>query len=119
MKRFMLTILVATQCICGQFVHADSLYQPPLHVNVNFADLDLSGTEGAASLYRRLRAAARQVCAPLDERSRSLKGGALFHSCIADALSTAVAAIDQPLLNSYYRAKLDGHGAVDPKVATR
>ena len=116
MRRFTLTILVATQCICGPFVHAGSLFQPPLQVNVRFADLDLSRIEGAATLYMRLRAAARQVCAPLDERSPDL--WTRFDSCVQDALSTAVAKIDEPVLNSYYRAKL-GRDAAHPEVAAR
>jgi UrcA family protein len=116
-RRFTLSILAATQCICGQFAHADSPSQPPLHANVRFADLDLSRIEGAATLYTRLRGAARQVCAPLD--GRSLKSWGRFRSCVVDALSTAVAEVDKPLLSSYYQAKLDGRGAVRSKVAAR
>jgi UrcA family protein len=35
-------------------------------VTVRFGDLDLSKPQGAETLYRRIRSAARQVCAPLD-----------------------------------------------------
>ena len=59
-------------------------------------------------------AAARQVCAPLDERP--LKRVELFDACVADALSTAVAKVGQPLLSSYYHAKLDGRSAGHPET---
>jgi UrcA family protein len=117
MKHFTLTILVAAQCITGQVAHADSTSQSPLHVDVHFADLDLTRIEGAAALYTRLRAAARRVCAPLDERP--LERVELFNVCVANALSAAVAKVDQPLVSSYYRAKLDAGIAVHPEVARR
>jgi UrcA family protein len=117
MRRLTLTILMAAQCISGQFAHADSPSQSPLHVHVHFADLDLARIDGAATLYTRLRAAARQVCAPLDEKP--LERAQRFRACVADALSAAVTKIDQPLLTSYYLAQLDGRSAVYAEVAKR
>lgn len=117
MKRLTLTILLAAQCICGQFAHADSSSEPPLQVVVHFADLDLGRTHGAAALYTRLLAAAHVVCAPLE--GRDLGRMHRFGACIADALSTAVAKVDRPLLSAYYRAKLGGRRPLQPEVATR
>jgi UrcA family protein len=72
-------------------------------VVVHFADLDLSRSQGAAVLYRRLRAAAETVCAPLDDRElgRHLR----FKACAQSALSRAVAEVDRPALTEYYRAR--------------
>ena len=72
-------------------------------VVVHFADLDLSRSQGAAVLYRRLKAAAETVCAPLDDRElgRHLR----FKACAQSALSRAVAEVDRPALTEYYRAR--------------
>jgi UrcA family protein len=117
MKRFALTILIAAQCLGGQLAHADSSSASAPHVVVRFADLDLARAEGVAALYTRLSGAAREVCAPLE--SRELERARRFRACVADALATAVAEVDRPLLSSYYREKLGGHAAARPQVATR
>jgi UrcA family protein len=77
------------------------------HVVVHFADLDLSRSQGAAVLYRRLRAAAETVCAPLDDRDlgRHLR----FKACAQSALCRAVAELDRPALTEYYRARTSGY----------
>ena len=107
MKRFTLTMLIAAQCIGGQFAHADSTSSPPRQVEVHFADLNLAHVEGAAALYTRLRAAAVDVCTVPDERP--LERGRRFTACVADALSAVVGDVGQPLLSSYHQSKLDGH----------
>ena len=70
---------------------------------VHFADLDLSRSQGVAVLYRRLRAAAETVCAPLD--GRDLARHMRFKACAQSALSEAVAEVDRPALTEYYRAQ--------------
>jgi UrcA family protein len=117
MRRFALTILMAAQCISGQLAHADSASNARLQSSVRFADLDLARIDGAAALYGRLHAAARDVCRPLDERR--LERAVAFNACVADALSTAVVTLDQPLLTLYYRAKFGPRSGADPKIATR
>ena len=72
-------------------------------VVVHFADLDLSSSQGAAVLYRRLRTAAETVCAPLD--GRDLERHMRFEACEQSALSRAVAEVDRPALTEYYRAR--------------
>lgn len=117
MKRLTLAILVAAQCVSGHFAHAESPFPSPLHIDVHFADLDLSRIEGAEALYRRLRAAARQVCSPVDEPP--LGRAHRFNTCVSNALSAAVARVDQPLLSTYYQAKVQGRGVVHPEVTAR
>jgi UrcA family protein len=81
---------------------ADS-FAPPLQLTVKFADLDISRTEGATVLYGRIRAAAKNVCAPFD------RGGALdkiaFASCIQKSIADAVTAVNAPALTAVYSAK--------------
>jgi UrcA family protein len=117
MRRFLIVAAVAAQCISGQLARADSNSEPPLHIDVRYADLDLAHIAGATALYTRLRVAVRRVCAPLE--SRELERAQHFHACIADALATAVAKVNQPLLSTYYQAKRGGTGAVNPEVARR
>ncbi|HEY3786284.1 MAG TPA: UrcA family protein [Steroidobacteraceae bacterium] len=76
------------------------LYDPPTRV-VRYGDLDLSRNEGAAVLYTRIRAAARQVCQPLAQvASPSI---ILLNQCISHAIAHAVGDVDAPLLTDYYR----------------
>jgi UrcA family protein len=49
-------------------------------IKVNFADLNVSDAHGAAALYARTWAAARSVCAPLDERG--LAEISSVHACV-------------------------------------
>jgi UrcA family protein len=78
-------------------------------VTVRFGDLDLSKPQGAETLYRRIRAAAEQVCAPLDDRD--LARHMRFNACVQNAISTAVANVDRAALTAYYEAKTNGRNA--------
>ena len=85
---------------------------PPQNVSsviVHFADLDLSRSEGAAVLYKRLKGAAETVCAPLDDRDVARHMG--FKACAQSAISAAVAKVDQPALTAYYEAKTNSRNA--------
>ena len=55
---------------------------------VRFQDLNLSTSTGTASLYSRLQAASREVCAPL--ASRELVRVKQYNACYQKALGTAV-----------------------------
>lgn len=117
MKFVPMTLLLAAQCLGGQLAHADSASKAALYVDVHYADLNLARAEGATALYARLRAAARQVCAPLD--SRELERAQHFKSCVTQALSKAVATVDQPLLSAYYRTERGEHDVTPRQVARR
>lgn len=56
-------------------------------VRVRFADLDLTRTEGAETLHRRLHAAARRVC-NVDEKQPPLKR-AVETRCIRESVDRA------------------------------
>ena len=68
---------------------------------VNFGDLDLSSSEGIATLYQRIESAARLVCkdrlAPWSRR------------CYDATIGDAVATIDQPQLTALHSAKIEQH----------
>ena len=107
MYRFTTTMMIFALGIGFQSAHASS--QDVHSMVVNFADLDLSRSEGAAVLYQRLKGAADIVCAPLDDRDPERHLG--FRACVQQAISTAVAKVDRPALTAYYEAKTSRRNA--------
>lgn len=76
---------------------------PVRQITVSYADLDLSRTEGAETLYRRLRAAARQVCGP--DEARELARRAAWKECVDRAVAEAVRTVDRDALKAVHRQK--------------
>jgi UrcA family protein len=70
---------------------------------VKFADLNLTRSEGAAVLYARISAAAREVCLPASIWVPQLLYRA--YRCREEAIARAVADVNAPVLTSYYLAK--------------
>jgi UrcA family protein len=71
-------------------------------VAVSFADLDLSKAAGAQTLYKRIKAAARQVCGPRDLYTH-VGSQKQFRKCYDTAVANAVAEIDRPSLTALYK----------------
>jgi UrcA family protein len=67
---------------------------------VNFADLDLTKTAGAAVLYARIKSAAREVCISTDWLP---KMSTVTDECRAQAVARAVADVNAPALTAYYQ----------------
>ena len=74
-------------------------------VNVHFADLDLTHSEGTAALYRRLKVAAETVCAL--QNGRDLGSQARYKICWQSALGAAVAEVHQSASTIRHRAQFD------------
>ena len=72
---------------------------------VKFGDLDLSSPQGAARLYSRIDAAAREVCKPLDFNVRDLGTRTQLDACVHKAIADAVTKVAQPQLLAIYNAK--------------
>ncbi len=70
---------------------------------VHYGDLNVSTPQGAAALYSRIRAAADEVCRPLDRQD--LLSKALLDKCVHNAITDAVNKVDQPALFSVFNAK--------------
>ena len=108
MCRITTTIMIFGLGLSIQLAHAD----PPQDVHfidVRFADLDLTKSEGAAVLYQRVRAAAKTVCASLE--ARDLASQMRFRDCVQTGIGSAVARIDRPVLTAYYKAHTNGRDA--------
>jgi UrcA family protein len=70
---------------------------------VSYQDLNLSNTADVRVLYRRLKAAARDVCGnvPAQELARHLA----FERCYNAALQSAVTQVDLPQLQAMYQSE--------------
>ncbi len=108
MHRFTTTMMILATGLGFQSAHAATPQELPARI-VQFADLDLSRTQGAAVLYQRLKGAAETVCAPLNDRD--LGRNAAFKACVQRAVSAAVANVDQATLTAYYNMKVNGRTA--------
>jgi UrcA family protein len=74
-------------------------------VVVKYGDLNVSNPEGAATLYRRIAAAASTVCGPYETDSWHLGSRARINACVHKAIADAVTKVGQPELIAVYNAK--------------
>jgi UrcA family protein len=74
-------------------------------VIVRYGDLNISNPEGAATLYRRIVAAANNVCDPHAIDSRDLASRAEVNACVHKATADAVTKVGRPELVAIYNAK--------------
>src|SRR5262249_28725659 len=82
--------------------HASDSFDAP-RVTVKFGDLNLSSPAGAATLYSRIRAAAKSVCDPQD--IGSLYGRLRVSQCVHQAIADAVTKVNAPGLYAVYNSK--------------
>jgi UrcA family protein len=75
----------------------------PPSVAVSYSDVAFGNTAGAANVYRKLKAAARQVCG-VNEGSKSLDLVVAARDCYDEALADAVRKIDRPTLTALHTA---------------
>jgi UrcA family protein len=71
-------------------------------VAVRYSDLDVDTVEGATTLLKRINAAAKSVCAPLDHGSLASK--AQRDACQGKLTAAAVARVDRPVLLAVYES---------------
>jgi UrcA family protein len=88
---------------------ADSLDAPKQKV-VSFRDLNMNTPEGIEVAFRRIKLAAREVCAVPDRYDLSEMA---LRPCVNEAVARAVADVHSPLLTSLYETKT---GKTDKKV---
>jgi UrcA family protein len=91
---------------------ASDAFDTTPHKVVSFKDLNLNSPEGVAVLYGRIKSAASDVCgSPTRYDLSQLK----LQACIKDAVSRAIAQVNNPMLTSLYESKT---GKSDKKVTT-
>ena len=93
--------VAAALCTC-LFTYGASAEQPQTaSVTVSFADLDLSKAAGAQTLYKRIKAAARQVCGSID--GYTYMKSQRWRECYQSAIADAVARVDRPSLTALHQ----------------
>lgn len=104
MQHTKLTVLLAVLAAgTSQVTLADTVDSVPLSHRVHYTDVNLADSAGAKVLYERLMTAADLVCAPY--KSDELAQQKPYRFCVRQAVSTAVADINSPMLTSYYVSK--------------
>jgi UrcA family protein len=68
-------------------------------VEVSFRDLELNTPSGADKLYRRIQAAARNVC---QYDSTSARAQIIWQYCVGPTVNAAIAKVNSPLLNELH-----------------
>jgi UrcA family protein len=83
---------------------ADDGTAPPQLI-VKFADLDVSTSQGAAALYRRIHSAAVDVCSRMHVIELAYK----FHkdTCLQKVIGDAVIKVNRPALSAVFASKYD------------
>lgn len=78
---------------------------------VGYQDLNLATRQGAETLYRRITAAAYQVCWPQDRGD--INGQLALRSCVHNAMDKAVAKVNNPLVTALHE-----HSSLPATLAT-
>ena len=71
-------------------------------IKVSYSDLDLTTQAGAATLYSRIRGAARQVCG---YEGVTYAETSSWRRCFSDAVGNAVAKVNSPQLTALHQGK--------------
>jgi UrcA family protein len=110
-----LVLASATLTMVANGAQAGESVDAPRHMVVSFKDLNLSSTEGAAVLYRRIKHAAQEVCG--DGDGSRLSRSHLTLTCVNQAVSRAVAQVNNPMLTSLYNVKTGKADKQEPTLA--
>jgi len=96
-------------CVLAHADNAPLVERPSRSTTVNYQDLDLRRSGDVARLYRRLSAAADQVCG---SRAFNIFYYTLpkYRACVDDAMQKAVLDINQPALTVYHQQQT--HSAI-------
>jgi UrcA family protein len=73
-------------------------------VVVKFGDLNLNSQAGIVSLHKRISNAAESVCDALETRILGLQTA--YKECVADAVDSGVAAVDNVKLSQFHASRV-------------
>jgi UrcA family protein len=96
--------LASTAVLSLVVLNAAYADEAPKSLTVQFADLDLSKDVGAATLFNRIRGAAKRVCSA-HSNGATLLEKQQYAACVEFALSNAVARVDRPELTGYVTSR--------------
>jgi UrcA family protein len=94
---------IAAFAVCTSLIAYSASAEPKVKTQaVSYADLDLSKPAGAQTLYKRIKAAARSVCGPVDQYT-FVTAPSAFRECFDKAVADAVSQVDRPSLTALHR----------------
>lgn len=82
---------------------ADDAKHTTPSISVSYSDISFATSKGAANVYGRLKAAARQVCG-VNDGAKEVAVVLAAHECYEQALADAVRKIDRPTLTALHTA---------------
>jgi UrcA family protein len=88
--------------VCAASASTTRAWEPgePLTKKVPYGDLDLQTEQGANTLYKRLRIAADEVCAPY--QSIDLARRIAWQTCVDRAVTSAVEQVNRPMVTAVH-----------------
>jgi UrcA family protein len=96
-----LAALIVAGVTVGATISASELGAPPMSLTVQLGDL--STPDGVATLYARIRNAARTVCGYADNHFYQAR--AQWNGCVDRTIGHAIARVGNAKLTAYYRAR--------------
>lgn len=103
-SKMLMRVLFAGIAFAGAGVTVGAPQTQVAHsVIVGYSDLNLAHPEGAAALYRRIKAAGRTACGPSPD-PRRVNEVRLYQSCYEQAIAEAIAQVDRPALTALARS---------------
>ncbi len=101
-KKFVSALVCAISMLTAAPAVAQSGFDAPRQVVVQFSDLDVSREPGARILLARLEGAARKACGNGTFDGRDLGAYTRYRVCLADTMKRAVAEVDRPLVSELF-----------------
>ncbi|WP_157994314.1 UrcA family protein [Peristeroidobacter agariperforans] len=100
--------LTLAAALVGPFAvaHADRVGQleGTPKIVVNYEDVDISNSQGLATLYSRIQYAAMDIC-DYDRLHKELSRQRRPEACYRAAVDDAIKQVNQPVLTAYHRTK--------------
>jgi UrcA family protein len=106
-SRHMLVASAILIALALSFSTASSAYAgtTPSQVIVKFADLDISSSQGAQALFRRIRSAAQSVCWRMYTGESNEAYKLNKDACLKKVIADAVTKVNQPALSAVFASK--------------
>jgi UrcA family protein len=113
-----LVTLASAPCLSFAVLNVShASHDSPQSRTVQFADLDLSKPEGAATLFGRIKGAAKAVCSAYS-KGKTPADMQRYAACIEFAVSNAIARVDEPVLTDYVASRTASGRKAPTKVAS-
>ena len=107
LKSFVWTAMAVLPLSIGSTAAIGKITDDPPSLKVRFSDLNIEAPEGTQVLYRRIRAAAIQVCKKQNTMDLALRN--MYGNCVVTAIANAVNDVHSGALTALYEAKVGAH----------